>query len=155
MIKKGFTLIETLMSIFLLSIILSIGISGYNFFQKRIDEITSDISIYDITEILSYGKEYSYSHNVSGKYSIKINNGRYVVSYISADGEIVKKELDKDIKLFNKSYENEIQGKEISISEKGYVESDSFYFKDKIGEEYKLSIRPGGNLITIKGGSED
>lgn len=149
--KRGFTLVETLTSMLLIIIIGLIGVKGYKYYDKRITEIENDISINDVCEILTYGKEYCFYNNTRGKYKVYNKNGVYIVSFTSADGNIVSEKLNQEFKLYDNNFEKELLSKEIQITEKGYVQPESFYFKNNLLDEYRLSIRPGGNLITMKG----
>ena len=65
--KNGFTLIETVVSIFILTILFSVGISLNKFASNLSKDMKNTAYVYEIQNLLSYGKAVCREKNKYGK----------------------------------------------------------------------------------------
>ena len=148
--KKGITLIEETVVLGLISIFSLIGVKAYCVYKNIIYDIEINQFLYDIEDTLSYGKEYCYNNGKVGDYIVEKNNGNLRVIF-KCENEIRREtELQGKVIIVKENWISEISSKSLTISNKGYIQSDTINFKDEKGRKYKITIRPGGNIITVK-----
>jgi len=143
--KYGFTLIETVVSIFILTILFSVGLS----LSKLGINISKDVEntgyIYEIQNVLSYGKAVCRDKNKYGKITVKSNTNeiRFVEGWDNIE-KIIK--LPKEIKIIS----NDIS---VLITPNGKIsKGNTIKLIDKEGQRQDITIGVGVDLIVIKDG---
>jgi type II secretory pathway pseudopilin PulG len=148
--RRGTTLIELTVVLGLLAIITLIGVKGYGLYRNIIYDIEIKQFLYDIEDTLSYGKEYCSKNAKVGDYYVEKEEETLKVIFKCVDGKKRETELPKSIIIVKDDWISEISSKSLTITNSGYIQSETINFKDEKGCRYKLTIRPGGNIITVK-----
>lgn len=145
--KSGFTLIEILTTLLISTVIFSIGIKGSRVYLKIRDDLRITQFLYEAEDIISFAKGYCISNSIAGDIYIQEDKGREVLAFKGKD--IIQRQviLPEGIKV--KKLDDEIY-KSLYVNSDGVVESSTFIFIDKHKKIYKITIRPGGNIITVK-----
>lgn len=141
--KKGFTLIEVVVSIFIITILFSVGVSLSKFSHSLSDNMESSAYIYEIQNLLSYGKAICREKNEYGKITVKAskNEIRFIEGW------------DNIEKLVNIPEGMRIISSDISvlITPDGKIsKGNTIKIIDKCGERHDITIGVGIDLITIK-----
>lgn len=145
--KSGFTLIEVLTTLLISTIILSIGIKGSKVYLKIKDDLITTQFLYEAEDIISFAKSYCIKNAITGDIYIKEDKEREILVFRAKDTIERQVILPKEIKVKKLDYEIY---KRLYINSDGVVESGTLTFIDKDNKSYKITIRPGGNIITIK-----
>ncbi|MBD7910031.1 type II secretion system protein [Clostridium cibarium] len=150
--KRGFTLIEIIAVIGVLSVIFSIGIASIKQFKTRYKQIEISNFLYETIDMISYGKSYCASNDLSGNVKL-INNNDYLQVYLIADNKVIKNIKIKEV-LRIKPFDNEeeIRNINLRINEFGYVEPTTIKFINEKLEEFIITVQVGGNVILVKEG---
>lgn len=149
--KRGFTLIEIITVLFILNTLIFLG----GFTIKGMIAVREDIKfeslVYEIKDLISYAKLYSSKHNLRS--SIHIDGKQNSIKmYIENPTEsfLRKIAIPKDVALignFSNIFEK-IQ--KIKIKDNGYISTaGTLKIKHKNGEEYKITITVGSDLVTV------
>jgi len=143
--KDGFTLIETTVSIFILTILLSVGMSQSTFGNNLAYSMEKAACVYEIQNILSYGKAVCKEKNKYGK--IVIDSSKNEIRFIEGWDDIEKiVKLPTEIIIINKY-------KSIQITSEGKIaQGITIELIDKYRERQDITIGVGVDLITIKDG---
>lgn len=146
--RKGFTLIETMVSLFILSILFSIGITLNKFAIKLSNNMANTACVYEIQNILSYGKAVCREKNKYGKITIdpKTNQIRFVQG---ADKD------DKIEKILNIPKDFSMDGKyrSILITPKGKIsKGTSIELIDNSKKRQIITVGVGVDYIDLKDG---
>ena len=148
MIKKGFTLIELVVSMSILMIIFSLGMGSYKIYKSIYRDIEINQNLYEIEDTLSYGEIYCKNNKVDCVFFIKQGDLGVIVG--------IKDRLNKKIRstqLSNslKFDENNVNLDQmiLNINSNGKIQPGSIKLKDINGKKYELTVRVGVNLITI------
>lgn len=143
--KRGFTLIETIASISILLIFMSISISMYKLKASLESDINVTDYIYEIQNLITYGKNVCKEKENYGKIivSTKDNNIRFVENWDNIEKSV---NLPYDLKVISQfTFYITPQGK----LEKG----NTISLLDKDKKRYDITIGVGVDIITIKGES--
>lgn len=143
--KDGFTLIETVVSMFILSILFSIGLTLSNLGNNLSADIKNTDHVYEIQNLLSYGKAVCSKKNKYGKITVKSNNNE--IRFIEGADKIEKiinlptdiKIISNDISVFITPYGKILKGFTIKLV-------------DKYGRRQDITIDVGTDFIRIKDG---
>lgn len=161
--KYGFTLIEVIVNITIIMIIFSTLLSVRRIGVKIIHDIKVRNSVYEVMDLLSYGKALCNSTNSYGKIIIDYNNKLIKLRYF--DKESIssgsKEKNEKVIKLpedtsIITAYENiklnEKGIKQIDLTNEGKIANGYtiIIFDDSLKKQYKITIGVGTDLITLK-----
>ena len=143
--KYGFTLIETVISIFILTILISVGLSESKFGNNLAYVMEKTSYVYEIQNILSYGKAVCKEKNKYGK--IVIDSSKNEIRFIEGWDNIEKiVKLPEEIIIINRY-------KSIQITSEGKIaQGVTIELIDKYREEQDITIGVGVDLITIKDG---
>jgi len=143
--KDGFTLIETIISIFILTVLFSVGISQSTFGNNLVYSMEKTACVYEIQNILSYGKAVCKEKNKYGK--IVIDSSKNEIRFIEGWDNIEKVvKLPTEIIIVNKY-------KSIQITSEGKIaQGITIELIDKYRERQDITISVGVDLITIKDG---
>jgi prepilin-type N-terminal cleavage/methylation domain-containing protein len=143
--KDGFTLIETTISIFILTVLLSVGMSQSTFGNNLAYSMEKAACVYEIQNILSYGKAMCKEKNKYGK--IVIDSSKNEIKFIEGWDDIEKVvKLPTEIIIVNKY-------KSIQITSEGKIaQGITIELIDKYRERQDITISVGVDLITIKDG---
>lgn len=150
--KRGATLIEIIAVLGILTIFLSIGVLGIKILKKRYEQVETKSYLYEIVNILSYGKVYCVNNNTYGNIKF-INDENYLTVCLVVDINVVKSiEIRKNLKL--KPFNNGEDLKKISlnINPSGYVAPTTINLINEDNEIFKITIQVGGNVIVVKEG---
>lgn len=99
MMKNGFTLIETIVSIFILIILSGICLTLYKFKNNLEVDMKDTAYVYEVQNLLSYGKAVCKEKNNYGKITVngKINEIKFEEGWDGIEKKIV---LPKWIKIY-------------------------------------------------------
>ena len=141
--RNGFTLIETIVSIFIITILFSVGISLSKFGSNLSHDMENTAYVYEIQNLLSYGKAVCMDQNKCGEITVKSNTNE--IRFIGGEGKIEKViNLPKEIKIIS----NDVC---ILITQSGKIsKGDTIKLVDKYGEKQSITIGVGVDLIVIK-----
>ena len=139
----GFTLIETVVSIFIITILFSVGISLSKFGNDLSYNMENTAYVYEIQNVLSYGKAVCMDQNKCGEITVKSNANE--IRFIGGEGKIEKViNLPKEIKIIS----NDVC---ILITQSGKIsKGNTIKLVDNYGEKQTITIGVGVDLIVIK-----
>lgn len=136
--NKGVALVEVIICIMIISIVFTLGTNLVKYLKNVSENIECKNVLYNIDDMLCFGKKYSYANKI--RLYFAINNDEFLLK--SEKNKIIKRYKLQNIKVYinnkNKLY----------INEDGYVEPETIYIETSNKEGYKITIRPGGNLIS-------
>lgn len=146
--KKGFTLVELIVVLSLILIISSFSFVSLNNFFKTKNNIKTKEFLYEIEDMISYGRSYCINNNISGRFIMIENKNTQELIFEIGKGTIRKAEYDKTLEIYekNKVYPLSIV---INIESNGSITSKTIYLINKNNEKYKISITPITFLINI------
>lgn len=143
--KTGFALIETVVSMFILTVLFSVGVS----LSKLGNNLSADIKnieyVYEIQNLLSYGKSVCSEKNKYGKITVK--SSKKEIRFIEG--------WDNIEKVINLPTEIRVISSDISvlITPNGKISKGStIKLIDKYGRRQDITIGVGVDLIVIKDG---
>lgn len=144
--KVGFTLIETIVSIFILTILFSIGTSLNKLGSNLFKDMKNTAYIYEIQNLLSYGKAVCREKNKYGK--ITIDSRKNQIRFIEGADNIEKIiNMPKEISINEERYQS------IFITPDGKISRGiTIELIDDYKEKYDITIGVGVDLIVIKNG---
>lgn len=140
--KKGFTLIETIITLFVIVILFSGAASVGSFESKIYKDIESDGFLYEIHDFLTYAKLKSKFENKPGKLIVvPVENKIY---YTNDNSEIIKSlSVPNSMKITSR-------GMAIPIDASGRInKSDSIEFQNYFNELKSIKIRVGIDYINL------
>ena len=147
--RKGFTLIEliiTLSILLLFTTITSISIKAYN--NRKID-IKINNYAYEIKTLLSYSKSYCRKYKANGSLFINIKENSFKFFVLEKNNYI-----EKFIYLEDKfSLASNYKGNSFSISKEGYIKEAgtiSLIYNGKVVKEIKIGV--GNDIIGVTEG---
>ena len=143
--RYGFTLIETVVSIFIITILFSVGISLSKFGSNLSHDMENTAYVYEIQNLLSYGKAVCMEKNKYGKITVKSseNKLRFIEGWDNIEKII---NLPKEIKIIS----NDIS---VLITPDGRIsQGNTIKLIDKYGQRQDITIGVGVDLIVIKDG---
>lgn len=143
--KRGFTLIEIVASLFILTILFSLAISLSKVGINMKNDIEENGCIYEIQGLLTYGKAVCSEKNRYGK--ITIISSKNQIRFIEG--------WDGIEKIINLPKEIEIISKDVSIyiNPNGRIaQGTTIKLVDNHGERQDITIGVGVDLIVIKDG---
>lgn len=143
--RNGFTLIETMVSIFILTILFSVGTSLNKFAINLSNDMDNIAYVYEIQNLLSYGKAVCRDKNKYGK--ITIDPMKKQIRFIEG--------ADKIEKIINVPKEISIDGKNrsILITPNGKISNGTaIVLIDNYRERQTITVGVGVDFIAIKNG---
>ena len=144
--KNGFALIETMVSIFILTILFSVGISLNKLGSNLSKDIKNTAYVYEIENLLSYGKAVCREKNKYGK--ITIDSKKNQIRFIEGADNIEKIiDMPKEISIDEEKYLS------IFITPDGKISRGiTIELRDDYKEKHAITIGVGVDLIVIKDG---
>jgi prepilin-type N-terminal cleavage/methylation domain-containing protein len=143
--KRGYTLIEIMVSIFILTILFSAGMAQSKFGNNLLYGVEKTDYIYEIQNLISYGKAMCREKNKYGEIIIdsEKNQMRFIDAWDNVE-KIIK--LPKEVIIIPKD-------KIILITSEGkIVKGNTITLVDKYKVKQDITISVGGDLISIKDG---
>lgn len=149
--RKGYTLIEVMCVVSILLIIFSFAFAGSKYYTNIKKDMEISTALYEIEDIMTYGKEYSIFHKVKGKVTIERQGNSMFAKYNSADGYEKKVNLGNQLKGYS-DLEGETIGycRVFSVSTEGFLEAGNLKLIASNGDKYKITIRVGVDLISVE-----
>ena len=145
--KCGFTLIETVVSMFILTILFSTGVSLSEIGNKLSHDMENTAYVYEIQNLLTYGKAVCMETNKSGK--IIVNSSENNIYFIDAWDNVESKknvDLPKEIRILAKN-------KSMKIDRDGKItQGNTITLLNNYGERQDITVGVGVDLIDIKDG---
>lgn len=143
--KDGFTLIEMVVSIFILTILFNVGISLNKFGSNLLDDVKNTACVYEIQNILSYGKAVCRDKNKYGK--ITVDSTKNEIRFVEGADKIEKIiNLPKEISIVDR-YTS------ILITPGGKISNGTtIELVDEHREKQDITIGVSVDLIVIKDG---
>lgn len=141
--RKGFTLIETIANIAIISIIFSVSIPIYKFKTAVKNDIYISSYLYEIQSLITYGKSICKENEEYGKLVVnsKENNVKFIENWHHIEKTI---QLPSSIRLVSQFT--------IYITPKGKLESgNTISLLDNENNRHDITIGVGVDTITIKG----
>lgn len=148
--KKGFVLIELIISMALLSIILFIGAAGIKTFNQILKDINENEFYYEIMDFICYGRKCSYKADKKGVVEIKKKEEDIDLIFSIDNNKIKELILTSDIQLYTKEYGEKLNIKNIYINEQGYIKPTTLCFRERNNKEKEITIGVGGNNTSFK-----
>lgn len=143
--RKGFTLIETMVTIFILTILFSVGASLNKFAINLSSDMKNTAYAYEIQNILTYGKAVCREKNKYGK--ITIDPKKNEIRFIEGTDKIEKiLNIPKDISMDGKY-------KSILITPDGKIsKGTAIVLIDNYRERQTITVGVGVDYIAVKDG---
>lgn len=140
--KKGFTLIESSISILILIILLSISVSSYIEINRIMTNIKLNQANYEIIDLLVYGKKYCRKYNTYGNFEINMEKKK-IVFFIHGTKTIKEAELPEEF-IFNRKMK-------LTVKNNGKITTgETIVIKSRQNKEHVITIRVGVDLIRQK-----
>ncbi|SFC96370.1 type II secretion system protein [Clostridium uliginosum] len=141
--KKGFTLIEVVVSMAIISILFGATLSLSKMSSNISNDIKFENSLYEIENLLSYAKAYCKKNNMAGE--IQIDSSRNQIIFFENSSHVIKRLiLPEEAKL---TYNKEC----LDISSRGHIKRGlTILVQDKWSKTHNITIRVGIDLIDIK-----
>ncbi len=149
--KKGFTLVETIAYLSILSIVTMIFIQGFSFLKTIKDNIIIEKDINKIHSFLTLGKSISKEKGRRGRISYDKNeNTLFYEEIYSSDERNEKITLSESLE--NVKIESIREGSDfLLINEKGSITTPcTISIKDSREVKHKITINIGGGTIDVK-----
>lgn len=147
--KKGFTLVELIVVLSLILIISSFSFISLKSFLETKNKIKTKEFLYEIEDMITYGRSYCINNNISGRFVIVENKNTQELIFEIGKGVIRKVEYDKTLEIVYEKKKVYPLSIVINIQSNGSITSNTIYLKNKNNEKYKISITPITFLISI------
>ncbi|MDY4079629.1 MAG: prepilin-type N-terminal cleavage/methylation domain-containing protein [Clostridium sp.] len=146
--KKGFTLVELIVVLSLILIISSFSFISLKSFLETKNKIKTKEFLYEIEDMISYGRSYCINNNISGSFVMVENENTQELIFKIENDVIRKEKYDKTLEIYEKNKVYPLSTV-INIESDGTITSKTIYLKNKNNEKYKISITPITFLINI------
>lgn len=147
--KKGFTLIELMITLNIMILFTTITYSSIRAYNNRKINIKINNYTYEIKSLLSYGKSYCRKYKTNGNFFVKLKENILVFEVIEKNNAIKKSiNLDGDFSLLYN-----YKGSSIGVSKEGYIKDActiSLTYKSKVVREVKIGV--GNDIIGVTEG---
>lgn len=150
---RGVTLIETIVSITLLIILLSIGSLGYNFFNKINKELKNEAIISEITDLIIYGKSYCSNYETSGKIVFNNSDENREIRFTVNGVRIATINNFSDLYFVKDDGSKIEEAFWLDINNTGVATPMTITLMNKENEKHKITIAVGSNRVRYRGGS--
>lgn len=140
--KKGFTIIETVISLSIMLAILTIAFLGRSSLKRYEEKLAIEHAASSIVGFINYGKSYSRSYKIP---SYIILNGENNLMLVSNSKNIHEINMPHGINI------SKFNDKTINIKSKGYVsDACTIKIKSQSGFKKEISIMVGTNYVHVK-----
>lgn len=146
--KKGSTIIELLAVISIVCIIFSFSYKGFNYFSKIKNDMEVNNFITCLESEMYYAKLFCKKKQRTGLITIKTEDCNTELIF-TCDGTKEETKFNRVLSVYDEVNNQYIKYESIMINADGYVESKTIKFIDCKEKIYVLTIRPGGNKISI------
>lgn len=141
--KKGYTLIEIIVTLSIIAILTSVISLGANYYKKTTDKIKNEAILAEVKVFLSFSKAYSRKRNVVTKIYID-ENGKFMT---------INEGLNR-IKIieFNSGFSigSSFTNTDIEINSQGFItKSGSFFVYKNYNEIGKVTVSVGNDIIRM------
>ncbi|GAB6170342.1 hypothetical protein JCM1393_28020 [Clostridium carnis] len=147
--KRGFTLIELVVVLFIIGTLLTVGIKFITSISKAKSDVEFTSYIYEVRQLLSLGKSFCRKYGVTGDIAMSLDKKTFV---LSAGGSKIN--ITKEIKF--PSYinvGNNFKGNIIKIDESGFITTPgtiNMVNKRDKNKLIEISIGVGNDIIGVK-----
>ena len=148
--RKGYMLIEVIVTLTIFFTLILVGVKGINAYKKYMLSIKAKDFIYEINTMFNYGKKFCFRKSENGSIVLS-QKGDHIELMFLCGNKIIKKcntgyGLNLEIK-FKGNITNRIEEK---IKKSGYIESNTIYFISNNKVKYKLVIRPAATSLKVE-----
>ena len=146
--KSGFTLIEIIIVIAIISILLSISLTGVVVYKNLIEESNKQTYLIKIKESFIYYKEYALKNQTNLTFKIKKDGS---IEFLNSNNKIIEKiDKIKELTLEHNSGTNETNLYRYDIDYSGkIIQSGRISFSDKNNVNHRITISTGDEIIRI------
>ena len=147
--KKGFTLIELIITLSILLLFTTIASTSIKSYKNRKINININKYTYDIKTLLSYSKSYCRKYKANGSLFINIRENSLKFSVLEKNNPIERTIYVEE----NFSLASNYKGNSFSISKEGYIKEAgtiSLIYNGKVVKEMKIGV--GNDIIGITEG---
>lgn len=148
--KRGFTLIEVIVCMGIISIILLMGAMGLRSFKKISNEINEEELYYEIMDFICYGRKYSYNYTKKSVIEIKREDENIKLIFSIDNRKIKESSLKSEIGVYTKDFKEKLNNKIIYINEQGYIKPTTICFRGSNNKEREITLGVGGNNTSFK-----
>lgn len=143
--KEGYTLIELIIVLSIITLLSTVGFGGVKYFKDKIESLKLQNNVYEVRGLLSFAKSYCRKNEVVGNIAISKNKKDVVFEVIERNHQLTKiLNLDDNIKVTS-NFQNGIN----NINKEGFIKTAgtiTLSYKDKL-IEIKVSV--GNDIIRV------
>lgn len=147
--KKGFTLIEFIAVLGILSIIFSIGSGGYKLYEGIRYDVEVEKFLYELEDSFCFGREYCLNNYVNGTISLEEYKDKFTIKFKGSNGYVNRKDFDKSLTLDDVYIVSYPYIDNYYIKVDGMIIAHTTSFKDRDNNKYQVSINPTFNNIYV------
>lgn len=138
--KRGFTLLELVIVLSILSILMPLGLNAYKSARDISINLQKKSAIADISNLLSYAKYYCRKNDTAGK--IRVEGKKNMVFKDDADLTVKGKVVLPEGLSFTTNYD-------LTCTSEGMLSSNSIYLKNDSGKHYRITISVGVDKVNF------
>ena len=150
--RKGYTLIELIVVLSIMSILSTLAIGGGMYFKDKGEVLTFENSIYEVKSLLSFAKSYCRKNKIEGDILIDKNGESITFNVNNKNHGIIKKiTLNKDIKV-GSNFKSGIN----KINKEGFITgAGTITLNYKNIKVVKITISVGNDIIRVNDNDEN
>ena len=117
--KKGYTLIEVIITLSIIAIILSITTLGFNYYKEQVNRIEAKSLLLEIKSLLSLSKAYCRKNNINGNIYLDLNEKKINFSSDKVMSEFI--DFDKVEVGDEFNIKSNFSNSTITINDEGFI----------------------------------
>lgn len=149
--RKGYTLIELIITLAILALIFSIGYGSLKIYQKMREDIEIEGFLYEVEDSFSFAKEYCKNKGVNGTIYLEEYEDKIRVVFKDNYNFIREKQLSKVLELVKVNGEKLPKVITKNVNKKGDISDyENIKLKDKSNSNYVIKTTPITNMIEVR-----